>query len=1194
MEQEEAIAVINCLIQRHLNRQMSDIETIIFNGAWVGRTYTQIADDAGYSVNYLTTDIGPKFWKLLTQVLGESVTKKNFKNAIQRQRLQGLPEASGLAENGFSRLFPEGTSPISHGSTLNPWVDWGEAPDVSQFYGRDDGQQMLIQWMVRERCRLIAVLGMGGIGKSTLATRVAQHLTESSANPFERVVWRSLHNAPPFNLLLEDLAPCLADEPCRHISLTDLLGWLRHRRCLLILDNVETILKAGDHAGYYRDGFDAYGQFFRLMGSTAHISCLLLTSREKLGELAALEGQGGSVRSLQLSGSVETAQGLIQAKGLQGTPTQRQALGDRYSYNPLALKIVSTTIHDLFEGNIAPFLEQNTIIFNSIRRLLDEQFARLPEIEQSILYWLAINREWTPIAELEKDLVAPVSRSQLIEALESLKWRGLIESQNGVYTEQPVVMEYVGDRLVEHINQELSTATISLLNQYSLLKTTLKDYIQDSQRQLILAPIATTFRQTFPSQAVLQNQIHHLLATVQSSVWLQSGYTTGNLINLCNFLQVDLSGYDFSHRTIRHADLSCITLRNINCTAVHFIHTRFKQAFGRPMAGMFCQDGQWLVVGDGAGNLRGWSVPDLQPVMSLSAHISYIWAIARSPDGRYWATSSEDQTMKVWDGATGSLVTTMTPERGGMQAVAWSPNGMLASGSNDGTVQIWYPLTGECLRTLRGHQGAISALSWDARGDRLASADSQGQIQIWDTATGTCIHQDTAIRSLAWHPHHPLLASSSDSGEIRIFNGETGTCVITLPKDEYPIWCIAWSPDGAYLASGSHDATVRLWDVQAEACLRILQGHTNWIWFVTFHPTQPLLVSGSHDGTLRLWEIPSGRGLKTLTGHQATMRSIAWNAHTHQLAAGCDDTLIRLWDAQTSGPFQHLAAHASVLPDLAFSPDGRYLASASHDHSVRIWDGTAGHCLHTLRGHTNWVWSVAWHPTQPILASGSVDHTIKLWDATTGRLLQSIQGHDLWVVSVAWSPWGTPLASSGADHLIRLWDDTGQCIHVLQGHQHWIWRLAWSPDGTRLASCSYDRTVRIWEWGDGQSLDSWTCIHILPHPDVVHAIAWHPDQSLLSTTCYDGLVRLWCPHTGTCVRQLQGHEKQALSLAFSADGTQLVSSSEDGTARLWDVETGRCVQIWRSDRPYEGLRITDVTGITDAQRATLRALGARE
>jgi hypothetical protein len=174
----------------------------------------------------------------------------------------------------------------------------------------------------------------------------------------------------------------------------------------------------------------------------------LLTSREKPAEVAALEGANLQVRTLRLGGAPDIARSLLQLKGLVGTEAEQQQLCDRYGNSPLALKIVATSIHDLFGGNIAPFLGQDTIVFNGVRRLLDQQFQRLSATEQALMYWLAINRELTTVSELREDLVPMPTMNSILESLEALLGRSLIEQSHTRFTQQSVVMEYVTERLI--------------------------------------------------------------------------------------------------------------------------------------------------------------------------------------------------------------------------------------------------------------------------------------------------------------------------------------------------------------------------------------------------------------------------------------------------------------------------------------------------------------------------------------------------------------------------------------------------------------------------------------------------------------------------------------------------------------------------------------------------------------------------
>ncbi|MGH2415861.1 MAG: NB-ARC domain-containing protein, partial [Microcystaceae cyanobacterium] len=349
--------------------------------------------------------------------------------------------------------------------------DWGEAWDVSAFYGRSEELAILKQWILQDNCRLVGILGIGGIGKTSLSVKLGEQIQDQ----FAYVIWRSLRNAPPLATLLGELIPFLSNQQQTKVEIGSLLQCLRNARCLVILDNLETILRSAERAGEYRPGYEEYGELMSLVAETRHQSCLVLTSREKTAEIATFEGIELAVRSLQLDGSLEASQALVQAKGLVGTESQKQVLGDRYSHNPLALKIVAASIRDLFDGEIGTFLQQDTLLFNGMRRLLEQQFDRLSPLEQSVMNWLAINREWTTIAQLQEDIVPAVSQAKLLEALGGLTWRSLIEKRRDSYTLQPVLLEYVTDRLTEKIAAELIDVKLLLFTHYALIKTTVKD-----------------------------------------------------------------------------------------------------------------------------------------------------------------------------------------------------------------------------------------------------------------------------------------------------------------------------------------------------------------------------------------------------------------------------------------------------------------------------------------------------------------------------------------------------------------------------------------------------------------------------------------------------------------------------------------------------------------------------------------------
>jgi hypothetical protein len=230
-------------------------------------------------------------------------------------------------------------------------------------------------------------------------------------------------------------------------KILQLQKYLKSSRCLLVLDDVESILQDNVYAGHYREGCEGYSDLFRRVGESSHQSCLILTGRELPEEVVSLEGKTLPIRSLRLTGlEGKDAQKLLMTKGLTGTELEVRQLIELYRGHPLALKIIATSIKVLFDSEISEFLRQGVVVFNEFRKLLDQQFERLTDLEKRVMYWLAISKEPVSLSKLHDNLVPTISKSWLLETLESLLKRSLIEQKSANFTQQPIVMDYAAER----------------------------------------------------------------------------------------------------------------------------------------------------------------------------------------------------------------------------------------------------------------------------------------------------------------------------------------------------------------------------------------------------------------------------------------------------------------------------------------------------------------------------------------------------------------------------------------------------------------------------------------------------------------------------------------------------------------------------------------------------------------------------
>jgi NB-ARC domain len=239
---------------------------------------------------------------------------------------------------------------------------------MQPFCGRSNELEQLSEWLTIDRCKLVGVLGIGGIGKTALAARLGDNI----AADFDLTIWRSLREAPPLNQLMGELVQFLSEfieievPNSSDRSIPRLLHYLCQNRCLIILDNIEAIMQSGDYTGKYRSGYADYGQLFHKIGTSRHQSCLLFTSREPPPELTELAGQDLPVRSIWVSGLTANAPILLSKIGLNGTEAQLLAVADRCQGNPLYLRIMANTIVNSFNGEIEFFLTADRFIYGKI------------------------------------------------------------------------------------------------------------------------------------------------------------------------------------------------------------------------------------------------------------------------------------------------------------------------------------------------------------------------------------------------------------------------------------------------------------------------------------------------------------------------------------------------------------------------------------------------------------------------------------------------------------------------------------------------------------------------------------------------------------------------------------------------------------------------------------------------------------
>lgn len=1114
-----------------------------------------------------------------------------FSDILRRAATSGRPGRVAVATP---------PAPATERQAGTPRRSWGNAPDVAGFLGRTDERALLRQWVVHDSCRVVGLLGLGGIGKTVLAARLAQDV----APQFEYVYWRSLQDAPNLGEwlagVLEFLAP--GDDPVsgEAAQATLLVERLSRARCLLILDNFETVLDHEDQNGVSSMGSTGYRALLRQFGEVPHQSCLLFTSREAPPELGLMRGELRPVRTITLTGlSVEDGQTLLEGKRLDGDGSAWRALVMGCGGNGLALKVTGDTIRDLFGGEIAAYLEYaastSGMMFGGVRDVVGAQIDRLPALERELLQWMAVERESVSFGDLAAGFGARFGRGPTLEALEGLRRRSLLEhgERRSSFTLHPVILEYVTGQIIDDAVGEVSTGALDRLLALPLVKATARDYVRRSQERLLAAPVLDRLVANSGSVTMAEQQLVSLLDQLRRCPSVDHGYGPGNLVNFLRLLRGDLRRIDLSGLEIRQAYLQGIAAQDATLVGAHLAEMVLAQAFRNPNAVALSADGVYLVVGTSAGEICLWRVADRTLLATLHGHTGGIRGVALSRDNAVIASASFDGTVRVWDRESGRLLTTMQGHDGFVYAVALSGDGHLAaSGGQDGTVRLWETAGGRRLATLPGHAGGVWGVALSGDGRLVASGCVDGAVRLWEAASGRLLRTLTGhiggAFGVALSRDGQVVASAGLDGTVRLWETERGEPMSVLQGHTGGVRGVALSDDGRLIASCGLDGTVRLWEAGSGLPLANMRGHSGLVYAVVLSGDGRLMASGSFDGTVKLWDAAGGRLLTNLEGFAGGIRSVATSVDGRLLVSGSFDGTVQLWDTEGGRPLRTLRGHTSGIRGVALSHDGQKVASGSFDGSILLWDATSGRLLRTLQVQTGGSWGVTLSGDGRLVASGGYEGTVQLWQAESGRLLKTLEGHAGGVRGVALSTDGRLLASVSEDKTVRLWEtDSGRLLATLEGHTGGIWDVSISGDGRLIASGGDDQTVRLWAV-DGRRPP----MTLRGHTSAVWGVALTDDGRTVASADIEGTVQLWATETGELLATMPRHQGGVWGVALDGAGYQVASPGADGTVLIWAARSGALLHTLRSDRCYERLDITGLTGVTDAQRAAMVALGA--